>query len=67
MPAMVLTKSELISSFQDEVRILLHLTTAAVAAACVGGLLVMRDSVFVGTLCLAYCAAWFYLYAKAAW
>jgi len=27
MPAMVLTKSELISSLQDEVRILLHLTT----------------------------------------
>lgn len=45
-------------------RVLLHLTAAAVAAACVGGLLVLRESIFVGALCLAYGAAWFVFYAK---
>lgn len=48
-------------------RILLHLTTAAVVAAFVGGVMVMRESVFIGTICLAFCAAWFYFYAKSAW
>jgi hypothetical protein len=48
-------------------RVLLHLTAVAVAAAGIGGALVLRESVFVGTLCLAYCGAWFFFYVRTAW
>lgn len=48
-------------------RVLLHVTAVVVAAACVGGAMVMRESAFVGTLCLLYCTAWFCFYAKTAW
>jgi hypothetical protein len=43
---------------------LLHVTAVIVAAACVGGVMVLRESVFVGTTCLAYGAAWFVFYAR---
>ena len=45
-------------------KVLLHLTAVAVVTACVGGVMVMRESLFVGTLCLAYGVAWFVFYAK---
>lgn len=45
-------------------RVLLHATAVVVAAGCVGLVLVLRESIFVGTVGLAYCAAWFVFYAK---
>ena len=45
-------------------RVLLHATAVVVGAACVGLAFVLRESIFVGTVGLAYCAAWFAFYAK---
>jgi hypothetical protein len=48
-------------------RVLLHATAIAVAAGAIGGAMVLRESTFIGLLCLAYCGAWFYFYVKSAW
>jgi hypothetical protein len=45
-------------------RALLHATAIVVALACAGLVFLLRESVFVGTLGLAYGAAWFAFYAK---
>lgn len=45
-------------------KMLLHVTAVTVVAACVGLVMVMRESIFVGTVGLAYCAAWLVYYAK---
>lgn len=45
-------------------RLLLHLTAAAVAVAGVGLVFVLRESGFVGSAGLAFCAAWFVFYAR---
>lgn len=46
-------------------RVLLHATAVVLGAACVGLLLVFRESAFVAVAGLLYCAAWFLFYAKA--
>lgn len=45
-------------------KMLLHVTAVVVAAACIGLVFLLRETVFVGTLGLAFCAAWFVFYAR---
>ncbi len=45
-------------------RLLLHVTALVVAAACVGLVFLLRESVVVGGLGLLYGGAWFGYYAK---
>lgn len=49
----------------DKIGAVEHRTAVTIAAACAGLALVLRESPLVGTLGLAYCAAWFLFYAKA--